>query len=472
MNNLQKIKWISTSKVSEVYIVKDTISNKLYILKKFILVNVNTEEEKEHLENEMNVLTQLSHPNIIKLYKKYQSPHHKYLLLQYGNGGTLLQNLEDYKRKYSKSFPEDLVQIFMKQILSGVNYLHTNGIIHRDLKLENIVLKYDNPFDEQNKNLYKATVKIIDFGLCYIPNMKKPISVVGTVKNMSPSIVYNINNSNPKCYDEKVDIWSLGTLCYEMLFLNRLFKDMSNDEMFDSISSANFKISHSISKEARNFLECMLQKDGSKRLSSYQLLNHIFITGDCNKFTKYVKVFVNNPIPIHRCETSNNILLGNKFPQLKTNYHINNRCGECKNFIFDYIYKCKICENFIYCKICFEKFGMMHKHPFEIIIEKNIYMNNKKTISSKNNDKYYNIIFKRKEAEYDDVNIFLDGNVILNKLLEQYLERIKRNDLKGNFINKFHFIYNSTSLNGSLNKKISEIFLDKIPLIYVVEKGL
>ena len=115
---------------------------------------------------------------------------------------------------------------------------------------------------------------------------------------------------------------------------------------------------------------------------------------------------------------------------------------------------------------------MMHKHPFEIIIEKNIYMNNKKAISSKNNDKYYNIIFKRKEAEYDDVNIFLDGNVILNKLLEQYLERIKRNDLKGNFINKFHFIYNSTSLNGSLNKKISEIFLDKIPLIYVVEKGL
>ena len=110
----------------------------------------------------------------------------------------------------------------MKQILSGVNYLHTNGI-HRDLKLKNIVLKYENILDLQYKNLYKATVKIIDFDLCYISNINKPNSVVGTVPNMAPSIVYNINNKYPKYYNEKVDIWSLGTVCYEMLLGKPLF---------------------------------------------------------------------------------------------------------------------------------------------------------------------------------------------------------------------------------------------------------
>ena len=470
MERFQKIKLLNVNKCSEIYLVKDTFSNELFISKQFILVNVNTTEEKEHVENEIKILNQLSHPNIIKLYQIYQSTEYKYLILEYGNGGTLHENLLEYKRKYSKPFPEDLVQIFMKQILSGVNYLHTNGTIHRDLKLKNIVLKYDNALDLQYKNLYKATVKIIDFDLCYIPIFKKPNSIVGTVPNMAPSIVYNINNKKyPKYYDEKVDIWSLGTLCYEMLFGYPLFVNLSNEEMFEKISSADFKISHSISKEARNFLECMLQKDGDKRLSAYQLLNHEFITGDCNKFTKYVKVFANNPKGIRRCETSRNIVNEDKFSIIKTDIHIKNVCQVCKIIINDYIYKCKICDNLIYCKKCYDKFGKVHNHPFETIIEKYMYLSNRKAISTKNIDKYYNIIFQRGAQDY--VNIYLDGNNTVNNLLKHYFERINRNDLKDNFIYKIIFAYNSKNLIDSLYKKICETFENKNPLILVYETG-
>ena len=469
MEHFQKIKLLNINKCSEIYLVKDTFSNELFVLKMLILVNCNTTEEKEHIKTEMKILNQLSHPNIIKLYQIYKCPLQNYLILEYGNGGTLDENLLEYKRNNSKPFPEDLVQIFMKQILCGVNYFHANGIIHRDLKLKNIVLKYENILDLQYKNLYKATVKIIDFDLCYITNINKPNSVVGTVPNMAPSIVYNINNKYPKYYDEKVDIWSLGTLCYEMLFGKPLFTNLSNKEIFDKISSADFKISHSVSKEARNFLECMLQKDGDKRLSAYQLLNHKFITGDCNKFTKYVKVFANNPKDIHRCKTSINNFYENKYSIIKTGIHIKNICQKCKKIINDYIYKCKICDNLIYCKKCYDKFCMIHNHPFETIIEKYMYLSNKKAISTKNISKYYNIIFKRGDQDY--VNIYFDGNDTINNLLNHYFEKINRNDLKDNFINKIIFYYNSKNLIDSLYKKICETLENNNQLILVYETG-
>lgn len=112
----------------------------------------------------------------------------------------------------------------MKQILTGINYLHNEiGIIHRDLKLNNLLLKYQNDFDL--KNLNEAEVKIIDFNLSYIGNEYGPKSVVGALSIMAPTIIYNIENPT-KYYDENVDIWSLETLCYEILFGKPLFPNM------------------------------------------------------------------------------------------------------------------------------------------------------------------------------------------------------------------------------------------------------
>ena len=254
-----------------------------------------------------------------------------------------------------------------------------------------------------------------------------------------------------------------------MLFGYPLFRNLSNEEIFDKISSADFKISHSVSKEARNFLECMLQKEGDKRLSAYQLLNHEFIIGDCNKFTKYVKVFTNNPKGMYHCKNSRNNFYEDKYSIIKTGIHIKNVCQVCNIIINDYIYKCKICDNLIYCKKCYDKLCKLHNHPFETILEKYMYLSNKKAISKKFIDKYYNIIFKRGEQDY--VNIYLDGNDTINNLLKHYFEIINRNDLKDNFINKIIFVYNSKNLIDSLYKKIHETFENNNPLILVYEIG-
>ena len=155
----------------------------------------------------------INHLNIIKLYFVLKKPNFTFLGIEYCNGKSLRDNLYEYINQHKKPFPEKLVQKLMKQILSGVKCLHDKGIIHRDLKLDNILIYYDNDFDLKNKNLYAATIKIIDFNTSYIPNSFNPFSVVGTPLNMAPSIVQNMYNL-PNPYDEKIDIWSLGTLCY------------------------------------------------------------------------------------------------------------------------------------------------------------------------------------------------------------------------------------------------------------------
>jgi serine/threonine protein kinase len=197
------------------------------------------------------------------------------------NGGSLYDCLQNYKKKYKKPFTEEIVQYLMKQILSGVKCLHDQKIIHRDLKLSNILIKYKTENDIKNLNILSGQVKIIDFNASTKPGIISAKTAIGTPPNMAPSVVNNFLGNRDN-YDEKIDIWSLGTLCYEMLIGKELFEGTQIMQKIKNFNDLN--IPQNISEIAKSFLLSMLQKESDKRLSVNDLLNHEFITKNSKNF--------------------------------------------------------------------------------------------------------------------------------------------------------------------------------------------
>jgi serine/threonine protein kinase len=388
MLQLEIMKKLDQGTFSKVYLARDMNNNKILALKK-IDEKILSDKGKNYLLNEIKILRMFNHPNIIKLYFVLKKPNFTYLGIEYCNGGSLSDNLYDYIKQHKKPFPEKLVQKIMKQILAGVKCLHEKGIIHRDLKLKNILIYYDNDSDLKNHNLYGATIKIIDFNTSYILNSFMPYSVVGTPLNMAPSIAQNMFNA-PKPYDDKIDIWSLGTLCYEMLFGKPLLPGSKKEEVYQNILNKNFYIPKTISVQARMFLLNMLRKDGINRLCASELLNHEFITLNYHNFKMYNLIKdntkINNNIPYFN-EINNNYNNNNNnyrnnnlifkrddnnkinIPPQNNIYPFNQeKCNGCGEQSFHFIfYKCMECADVIYCQKCYNQFRNEHTHKFQKI---------------------------------------------------------------------------------------------------------
>ena len=138
--------------------------------------------------------------------------------------------------------------------------------------------------------MLKAKVKIIDFGFArYLDPRQLAFSTLGSPINMEPGILRKLNkmeNSRDYGYDEKADIWSLGTICYEMLIGKCTFDANSMKELIGKVEKGNYLLPTSLSKEAASFLNGMLQYDPKKRLTAEQLSRHKFLTKDYKDLTK------------------------------------------------------------------------------------------------------------------------------------------------------------------------------------------
>ena len=310
--NLKFLHSIGEGGFAKVYLAKDIIKNKKYAVK-FVQTSTMGPKKLQLFQNEKNILNLAlvnNFPNIIKIHAIFKdSAGNYYIVLDYCNGGSLDKCFKEYNNTHGRPFPEKYVRYLMKEILLGVNSLHQYGVIHRDLKLGNILLNYKNEIDKINNNILNAEVKITDFNASYYPNNLQPINgmeiiisgpktAIGTVPYMSPSVLFNgLKPGNQIPYDKKADIWSLGVLCYEMLFAKKPFGNYQNYETYQNILHANFDIPKTISIQARNFLNCMLILDSNKRYSARRLLQHEFIVkNNYNEYnqTNYFTIDIND----------------------------------------------------------------------------------------------------------------------------------------------------------------------------------
>eukprot|EP01038_Epipyxis_sp_PR26KG_P006797 gene6797-9310_t len=231
------------------------------------------------LHTEIAILKSLDHPNIIKLQDVFFGKRSVYIVTDLCRGGELFELLNSGKNQ-GFVFREDRASKLMRDMLSAVNYLHENGIVHRDLKLENFL------FEDHNSN---SPLILIDFGLSkHFSPEEKLTQKVGSCYYTAPEVL----NGN---YDFRCDIWSLGVLCYMLLSGTPPFFGKSVEDVYHSIltKEASFqdkKFKH-VSNSCMDFMKRLLVREPKGRLTTSEALQHPFITG-ASFFPRYQSIDV------------------------------------------------------------------------------------------------------------------------------------------------------------------------------------
>ena len=283
-------KLLGKGSFGEVYLTSKGYDPKLLATKRIDLKSNKSKNMIKYLNYEISIMKELDHPNIIKLIEFIRSQNHIYVVMEYCNGGML----SDCLKKYGGTFPIKIIQYIMRQVVDALKYIHSKNIIHRDIKLDNILVDFKNKEDLLNNNLLGAQIKIIDFGLAIRlgPTKKYTDTFIGSPIHMDPHILGVFDEDGKmgelQKYNEKADIWSLGSICYEMLTGKTLFKANNIKQLAQKAKLGDYSlpINIELSNEIISFLNSMLQYNAEERLSSYELSEHPFLSKDVSEFTK------------------------------------------------------------------------------------------------------------------------------------------------------------------------------------------
>ena len=208
--------------------------------------------------DEVNILKTLDHPSLPRFYEFFEDHLNYYIIMEYCQGGDLFRKITEVTK-----FEESQAAEIMSQILSGVNYLHSKGILHRDLKLANILLE-----DKNSLNL-----KIIDFDAATFFGKDYYKEMMGTVLFMAPEVVTGM-------YNEKCDLWSCGIILYVLLSGKSPITG-KEASMLKKIPKIQIKLDEPIwgyvSAEAKDLLNRLLKLDPKKRISAAEACVHPWI---------------------------------------------------------------------------------------------------------------------------------------------------------------------------------------------------
>lgn len=222
-------------------------------------MHLKRQQRKELLLNEVIAMRESRHPNIVEMFGSFLVDEELWIVMEYMAGGPLTEIITQHR------MTEEQIATISKECLKGLSYLHSKGVIHRDIKSDSILLSAD------------GRVKLSDFGFCaqLSSQFPKRRSLVGTPQWMCPEVISRVP------YGPEVDIWSFGIMMIEIIdgeppFLHeqplqvmRRIKDMH--------SAPKLQNTNSVSPRLLNFIECMMKRDPRQRSTAEELLKHPFL---------------------------------------------------------------------------------------------------------------------------------------------------------------------------------------------------
>ena len=274
--NIELLNIIGKGSYGNVYLGKNVISNQYYAIKVISKSQLQSKIVYQYFNNEIYILKHIDHPNIVKYISLLEQKKDYWLIIEYCNGGSLVKALKYHLTKFNKPVPEKIVRYFIKNILTAVIYLNNKKLIHRDIKSDNILLHYENEEDLLSNNFMKAKIKLIDFGFArYLDENELAGSLVGTPMYMDPNVLKTFLESKSRVvqgfYDQKVDIWSLGILTYELLIGIVPFMSKDIKGLFQNVHKRDFYIPKEekrdfyLSENAIKFIDKTLNIDPNAR---------------------------------------------------------------------------------------------------------------------------------------------------------------------------------------------------------------
>ena len=418
---------------SQVYLV---LHRKMKLLRALKMIPVNSKQSKEKTEEEIELLKQLDHPNIVKLFEYFIDNDKYFLITEYCRMGDLYSLI-----KKNKKFSELSAAYIMFQIFRALIYCHnTMHVVHRDIKLENIVVFRKNSAVE---DLYD--VKLIDFGISKnleLIEKNNDNKVKGSLYYMAPEVFENKIN-------EKCDIWSCGVVLYCLVVGDYPFKGKNHKEIIKNIRTGRLSFPEDF-KASRDFIDLInncLQKDPNKRLSAKEALNHPFFTSHkINEFFIHVT-------PAFLNKTINNIKKYDPKNTLQTlcfSYFVHNYPNQDDIILI----------NKIFIKFNTTNDGVLTKEQFKAGLKKYLFKGKKNKAAA--------------EKEANDIFEKLDENKNGGIECEEFLRAgIDKKLLKNKKVLKFTFDFLDKNRNGEISvEELKDVFRNEGELNAEEEKNI
>ena len=260
ITDFQIIKELGAGSFGHVYLVTHKATKAQYAIKAIDKRNKTNQEEKPYFRREIEVMYKIHHPNVVKLYGHFEDNNYCYFIMEYISKGNVYGLIPQDKKKRLNN---QVVASLMKDVISAVYYLHNMKpiIIHRDIKPENVLLADG------------LVAKLTDFGWSnYMQEDEKRTTVCGTPIYLAPEII------KEQGHDEKVDIWCIGVLLFELITGNVPFQGNDIDTLKENILHLKISWPKDINVDAKSLIKKILKSDPAARISLEEMLLQPFFT--------------------------------------------------------------------------------------------------------------------------------------------------------------------------------------------------